>query len=219
MGLKLYYLFIFVFISLQATAQDTVHIKVEVDAKCNVYYTLLKVAKVAIYEWPGGAGIEPIAVNVTDMKKFSIENTEGQITNKFEGDSTVYCNADGSDNMKEWPTTTIKPFKAFSGIMHFKKSMFLVGVFVSDGVIPDEVPVTIDFTSREDYNNWTPDLYQLFYIGDGKTNKGDKLQFKIPEYANKLLLGFVDGLKGYPITRNYEDNKGVIKTTVVVYKH
>jgi hypothetical protein len=202
-----------------AYAQDTTQVAIEIDAQCNIYYSTLLVDRgLSIKEWPGGAGIPPIAINVAGYRRFYLQKTDGLITNMFEGDSTIYCNANGSGKMKTWGTTTINAFKGFSGIYHLKKSMFLVGVFVSDGVVPEETPVTINFTDREERGDWTPDLNQMFYIGEGKTSKGEDIHLKIPEYANKLLIGFADGLKNYPISRNYSDNKGTIKGTIVLEK-
>ena len=71
----------------------------------------------------------------------------------------------------------------------------LVGVF-TDSSQTHSVPPTLDFgtSAKRSFAVLTPELQQVFYIGDGLTGfeTGDRQYFKIPTGADRLYLGLAD---------------------------
>lgn len=94
----------------------------------------------------------------------------------------------------------------------------LTGVFLDDSV-PDSgpAPMTLDFTPGglgTDFLSLTPELGQVFYIGDGVTGGGDFQDFIAPVGATRLFLGIPDGFSfdGHPGA--YDDNDGAYRVRI-----
>jgi hypothetical protein len=70
----------------------------------------------------------------------------------------------------------------------------MVGVFLGDGV-PNGSPATMDFNSAasRDYAKLTPNVGQIFFIGDGKRSNGALQEIVVPTGAKRLFLGNMDG--------------------------
>ncbi|MBV7257146.1 PEP-CTERM sorting domain-containing protein [Pacificimonas sp. WHA3] len=85
----------------------------------------------------------------------------------------------------------------------------LVGVFVGSGVPTDPAPDPIDFGGDLAFLSLTPDLNQIFYIGDGLTGlgTGDRQTFFVPVGATRLFLGSSDGFGWF-------NNSGVSVVTI-----
>jgi hypothetical protein len=88
----------------------------------------------------------------------------------------------------------------------------LVGVFLDDS-IPNSAlpPATLDFTATGLGTNFTtlsPQLRQIFYIGDGVTTTGDFQTFIAPSSATRLFLGIPDGFSFVGAPGAYDDNDG-----------
>jgi len=83
--------------------------------------------------------------------------------------------------------TNVESFGGISGIVHASNGMFLVGVFLSDGMPATPEPSRLDFTNGMPANPPAPALGQTFLIGDGKGHKYD-----VPPEATRLYLGFAD---------------------------
>ncbi len=88
----------------------------------------------------------------------------------------------------------------------------LAGVFLDD-LIPNSsaAPVTLDFTPSglgTDFESLTPDLGQVFYIGDGLTSDGQFQEFIAPNGATRLFLGIPDGFGFVDNPGAYDDNDG-----------
>ena len=72
----------------------------------------------------------------------------------------------------------------------------LIGVFLGDdqpdGFFP---PTGLDFTDNTNFTSLSPDLRQVFFIGDGLTGTGNGSvqQFIVPTGATRLFLGSLDG--------------------------
>ena len=190
-----------------AIAQDAQWQSVTIDAKCNVYYYNLMQSHA---NTPGGAGLPPAEIDVRGLKQIRITNVTGTIDFMPWNDSSKECSADGDGPF----ITEIAASKGFSGISHPKKAMFLVGVFTSPYVIPESVPESMDFEKHENYTVWGPEMNQVFFIGDGQNNKGEQQTILVPTDAEKLYLGFADGLIGLP--RNYSDNEGKLRITATI---
>jgi hypothetical protein len=70
----------------------------------------------------------------------------------------------------------------------------LMGVFVSDDK-PDlsKPPRSLDYRSiRRDTNSFSPQLKQVFFIGNGRTSKGLPRRYLVPAGATKLYLAIMD---------------------------
>ncbi len=201
-------------ICLPSFAQDTSNIEkkeLDISAQCNVYIYNLSINKKDV---PGGAGIEPVIVPIGEgIKYITFENTSGMVTCSNWNDSAKKHGADGGG---PWGTAVLAS-KGMSGISHGKKNLFLVGVFTSRYLAPEMTPETVDYTDNENINNWGPQLWQVFMIGDGKTDKGITQNILVPSEADQLLIGFADALRGD--ASNYDDNEGNIHTTIVLHKN
>lgn len=94
----------------------------------------------------------------------------------------------------------------------------LVGVFLDDANPKDAAaPATLDFSTAgigKDFENLTPALGQVFFIGDGYTSDGLQQIFVAPPSATRLFLGTADAYawNGHP--GFYEDNNGYFFLTV-----
>jgi len=95
----------------------------------------------------------------------------------------------------------------------------LVGVFLDDSIPSDgPAPATLDFSPSglgTDFTSLSPELGQVFYIGDGMTG-GTFQEFIAPEGATRLALGIPDGFGfvGYPGA--YDDNDGAYDVRIGV---
>lgn len=88
----------------------------------------------------------------------------------------------------------------------------LVGVFL-DNSIPNSgpAPATLDFTPGGigiDFLSLSPDLGQIFYIGDGITSGGDFQSFVAPSGATRAFFGIPDGFGFVGAPGAYDDNDG-----------
>lgn len=96
----------------------------------------------------------------------------------------------------------------------------LSGVFLDDS-IPDTTPApdTLDFFSGGlglDFTSLSPDLRQVFYIGDGVTSGGTFQTFVAPTGATRLALGIPDGWSFDGDPGYYDDNDGAYRIRVGV---
>lgn len=89
----------------------------------------------------------------------------------------------------------------FGGSEHGKSNLrapinALIGVFLSDGR-PDLTPPppSLDFgsASSREFTSLSPQLKQVFFIGDGRTSTGLTQKFVVPPGATRLYLGMMDG--------------------------
>jgi len=111
--------------------------------------------------------------------------------------------------------TNLPATGGLSGI-RLDKTMFLVGVFLNDYTPHDNTPApqSIDFTGQTDFEQLTPVLNQIFFIGDGRNHTGMLQHFVVPEGATRLFLGFADGNEQGQVGF-YNDNQGYIN---VIYQ-
>jgi hypothetical protein len=71
----------------------------------------------------------------------------------------------------------------------------LMGVFLSDER-PDrsKAPRLLDYRmNRGDISTSSPQLKQVFFIGDGKASSGGLRRYLVPAKATRLYLGVMDG--------------------------
>jgi hypothetical protein len=70
----------------------------------------------------------------------------------------------------------------------------LLGVFLGNQQ-PDlsPAPSMLDFSSSQNFLSLSPELKQVFFIGNGLTNEGDLQKIVIPNGTTRLYLGSMDG--------------------------
>lgn len=117
-----------------------------------------------------------------------------------------------------WATgnTDITSYGGVSGIIHSSRTMFLVGVFLTNAEPADPAPARLDFSAGAYGDGFTaisPAIGQTFFVGDGMTgtNTGLTQQFIVPANATRLYLGFADAADfGAPSSPPgyYGDNAG-----------
>jgi len=94
----------------------------------------------------------------------------------------------------------------------------LTGVFLDDS-IPDTgpAPATLDFSAGGigiNFDSLSPELRQIFYIGDGITSGGDFQTFIAPVGATRLFFGIPDGFGFNGPPGAYDDNDGGYRVRV-----
>jgi Flp pilus assembly protein TadG len=103
-----------------------------------------------------------------------------------------------------------------AGAEHGKSSLTapidsVVGVFLDDSIPSGPTPANLDFTTAasRDFTSFSPQLRQVFFIGDGRTSTGTVQQFIVPTGATRLFIGKMDGFE-------WNNNLGV--STITVHK-
>ncbi len=95
----------------------------------------------------------------------------------------------------------------------------LVGVFLDDS-IPDTgpAPATLNFLGGlgTEFLSLSPQLRQVFYIGDGVNNNGSFQTFIAPAGARRLFFGIPDGLGFNGPPGYYDDNDGSYRILIGV---
>ena len=144
--------------------------------------------------------------------------TGGALTFSSVTGSTHCCSGDPNgaggtnpDGFGGLPTTNILASGGISGIFA-PGTMFLTGVFVDSTAEFDLPPVTLNYfngTSTQQAS-LSPLLNQAFFIGDGRTGNGSGATqtFQVPDFADRLFLGFVDGNGFSGVPNFFGDNTG-----------
>lgn len=141
------------------------------------------------------------------------------------GDVSCCSGAPGSFNGPEGGSnaggsTNVNSLNGISGLLHNNKTMFLVGVFLSDDAPADPAPARLDFSDGNDnFPSISPLLNQSFFIGDGIFNEAnlrhnEPQTFYIPAGATRLALGFVDSFNFTGDPGFYDDNVGSLTAVV-----
>jgi hypothetical protein len=91
----------------------------------------------------------------------------------------------------------------------------LAGVFLTDAepVDPAPTPLFIDDVS---FGGVTPQVGQIFFVGDGLTGEGTGAtqSFQVPDSATRLFLGYMDCFFPCTVPGGYSDNSGVVSIDV-----
>ncbi|HQR41209.1 MAG TPA: putative Ig domain-containing protein, partial [Gemmatales bacterium] len=132
-------------------------------------------------------------------------------------------------------STTINSTPAIGGISGYRGYIgALVGVFLGDeNPAGGTAPATLNFDDNAGGNSkfktLAPALGQVFYIGDGYTNKQTSLglpssgvpqRFTAPTGATRLFIGLPDGGPRFASSKtpgNYDDNIGSFDVTVNIH--
>jgi hypothetical protein len=115
--------------------------------------------------------------------------------------------------------TTVTSYGGLSGIDVYQANMFLVGVFLDNSAPSGPGPSVLSYnygspgslsTTDADFS---PELDQVFFIGDGLTGTGAGQEqiFQVPADATRLYLGFADSFDSVP--SYYADNVGSLTAT------
>lgn len=102
-----------------------------------------------------------------------------------------------------------------SGIIHYNRSLFMVGVFLAKSNMQNYTSAPLDFSGGGRFSEISPKLNQPFFIGDGVSDTGEIQKFNIPENATRLFLGFVD-MDSTGIMM-FGDNIGKVTVSVLIH--
>ena len=101
----------------------------------------------------------------------------------------------------------------------------LAGVFLSD-TLPASAPAALRFYVsnssqggiQTDFAVLSPEMGQMFFIGDGLTGTGTGVlqTFRVPPGATHLYLGYIDSCNGGPTPGCYSDNLGSLNVTIAL---
>lgn len=110
--------------------------------------------------------------------------------------------------------TDVNGTNGLSGIAA-PSQLFLAGVFVSSTVVPLAPSELVYGAGDLSLTSYAPELNQVFFLGDGLTGTGAGAQqmFYIPDWADTLLIGFVDAPEFEGDPYYYADNSGSITAT------
>ena len=161
----------------------------------------------------GGGGVWPSSITSSAPLGYVVlfTNVTGSIS--MSSSLGVLNNPDGNSSF----STDISPFGGISGIRS-DASGFLAGVFLGPAEPMDPALATLDFRASglgTSFLTLSPQIGQLFFIGDGRTGTGSGViqQFFVPATATRLYLGFADapGYMGPP--GQYQDNVGLLNVS------
>lgn len=151
-----------------------------------------------VFSFPAGPGKVLTFSSVTGLVSFSaLDPFIGP-----DGDPGFHTGHTGTD---------IDPGGGISGIKADPGPLiFLAGVFLPDAPPAPPAPPKLDFTGNLGFTDLSPQIGQVFFVGDGLTGTGSGTvqRFYVPASATRLFLGFADagGFHGFP--GFYEDNRG-----------
>lgn len=159
---------------------------------------------------PGGdgAGTLPISVPV-----YSNQGNGFQ----FQASGSISYYYDQFFNGPDGATVSMN-INSYGGISgYFGPALALVGVFLTDAAPQAPAPSILDFSTSGLGRNFpaiSPQIGQLFFIGDGQTD-GELIQtIVIPTGATRLFLGVPDCLNGIGDPGYYGDNQGSLSVAV-----
>jgi hypothetical protein len=159
---------------------------------------------------PGGngGGSLPPSITVSGNGHLTFQ-VSGQVSYNNGGN---YYGADGGVFLGS--VTDMDAYGGLSGIQDATNAFFLVGVFLNDQEPSGTPPPTLDFTDNS-FATLSPELNQLFFIGDGltATGTGSEQQFYIPEGATRLFFGFADGDNFTGLPGTYNDDIGSLNVS------
>jgi Flp pilus assembly protein TadG len=131
-------------------------------------------------------------------------NGNANATNTADGNAG-YLVADGATNPPSVPQTSA------NGISNTRAPIgAIMAVFLSDAAPnASAAPPSLDFGTPEarDYSSISPQLKQVFYVGDGKRSTGETQSIVIPPGATRVFFGMMDAWQ-------WNDNVGDFKTNL-----
>lgn len=169
---------------------------------------------------PGGGHSGPGSGGGELPPVFSFAAGSGQIL--------TFSSVTGTVGWATWPRTIsngpdggqgdadISSYGGLSGIVDHGRWFYLTGVFLNDSEPLDPAPSRLDFTNGWDFVDLSPQLNQVFFVGDGLTGTGAVQQFHVPNGATRLFLGFADGPSFQGAPGQYDDDTGLLTANFAV---
>ena len=118
----------------------------------------------------------------------------------------------------EGDTSATSSLTALDGISGYIGTLgALAGVFLDDSIpSAGPAPTTLDFSAAvdRDFLSLSPELNQVFFIGDGETSGGIAQEFVAPVGATRLFFGIPDGFSFLGAPGAYDDNDGAYRIRV-----
>jgi Flp pilus assembly protein TadG len=150
-----------------------------------------------------------ININLIPGAAITLTNVSGTAGNDFTmGANTT---ADGNDG-GSYPVydDAASDGTAEHGIADSSMPLNSINAVFLNSNLPDNqtAPGTTDFSTQaeRDYTTYSPQLQQVFYVGDGQTSGAVQQQVIVPQGATRLFLGTMDGwewsnnIGGYNVT-------------------
>lgn len=112
-------------------------------------------------------------------------------------------------------SSSISAFGGISGYLGTQGA--LVGVFLSAAIPNGSAPATLDFSNGglgTNFLSLSPDIGQVFYIGNGVTSGNVFQEFIAPTGATRLFLGITDAFGFNGVPGAFDDNDGAYRIRV-----
>ncbi len=129
------------------------------------------------------------------------------------------CPSNGPEGISVTGAVAAPLYGGLAGCDFSTRGRYLAGVFLDDTEPMDPAPSALVFTDGS-FTDLSPDLRQIFFIGDGLTGTGtgDPQTFHIPDDATRLFLGFQDRCSTSPnVPGWYGDNSGSASVTMTLH--
>ena len=133
----------------------------------------------------------------------SWQNTNSNATNSADGDAS-YLVANGVAPASSLPSTNA------NGLSNTRAPIGAVmAVFMNDNAPSSgSTPANLDFgtAAQRDYVSISPQLKQVFFIGDGKRSDGTAQSIIVPQGATRVFFGMMDAWQWNDNTGNFKMN-------------
>ncbi len=168
--------------------------------------------------WPGGmlrhGGNTPEEIKETMPTGFAV--TSGDVIQVLDPASGGVSFFNGFGSPVFGPEGNGDPnssnITSFGGISSYIGTQgALVGVFLSNDIPDGTAPVGLDFSNSGigvDFSSLSPEIGQVFFIGNGLTLGNVFQQFIAPTAATRLFLGVPDAFDFTGVPGAYDDNDG-----------
>jgi hypothetical protein len=180
-----------------------------VDTRSNLF---LAGGNVVAGGFPGGAGLIPGAINLNAgaNRILTITSATG---------SAFYCTNTclGNPEGGAISNTDIQSGGVIAGVIApAPASGFLAGLFLGPS-LPAVAPSRLDFTSGGlNFTTLSPQVGQIFFIGNGSTSGSVLQQFVVPGTATRLYFGIADAAGFVGVPGFYDDNVGTYQVSYSV---
>jgi hypothetical protein len=166
----------------------------------------------------GGAGELPTEFGLGFTAGSGIVLTFSSVTGSLTVDNGSGNHVNDPDGVGSASGIDVNSFDGVSGVVAGTAG-FLAGVFLGPSEPSDPAPLRLDFTViGVSFTSLSPQLNQVFFIGDGLTGDGSggTQQFNVPAGATRLFLGLVDAPNYQGDPGGYGDNVGSFSATFSV---
>jgi hypothetical protein len=161
----------------------------------------------------GGAGTPPLRFDVAPGATFGVSHASGTLSCC----SGMFPNGpDGRALLPPCEQGNITSTAGIAGVIDRDRVLFVAGVFLDDTEPTDPPPPRRDAFTDESSLDVSPDLRQVFFVGDGVASSGAPQRFHAPAGATRLYLGFADAQCFTGAPGHYDDNVGVVALTLAL---